>query len=100
MPTTPAGITDTNNTELRPVGKGQDSTNAAKSEDVTKITPFAAVDMSESSDAFSVRDEGTSLSWHLDNSNTYQALLDKTVNMVGLSKFARGTLSMAVSTNS
>jgi hypothetical protein len=48
----------------------------------------------------SVRDEGTTLSWHLDHSNTYQSLLDKTADMAGFSKFARGTLSRAVSTNS
>jgi hypothetical protein len=77
----------------------KESTNTAKNANVT-VAPFGADVMSESSDAFSVRDEGTTLSWHLDHSNTYQSLLDKTADMAGFSKFARGTLSRAVSTNS
>jgi phosphatidylinositol phospholipase C delta len=43
----------------------------------------------------SQRDEGSTLEWHLGS----PSMLDRTANMVGLSKFARGTLSKAVSTN-
>jgi phosphatidylinositol phospholipase C delta len=42
------------------------------------------------------RDEGSSLQWHHHEKN---GMLGKTVNMLGLSNFARGTLSKAASTN-
>lgn len=48
------------------------------------------------SDTVSERDEGSPLEWHL---NSTPSMLDKTMDMLWLSKFARGTLSKAVSTN-